>query len=437
MESRGGATCLKAGGSRDPVTKECAVFSTFLLSRYERTLANSYFLRHGVEERSLAAILKEVFAYVRKLEDEKALYLNQNSQLKRLLDRDPCDSDSDSPLPRKRGRQRSGSPEAACESEAEVQQMASVRESAVVSEGPKRSADSQDNGLYEELRAEIAGLRDLVEQERKRRVQLEQEKKNLELQLYQENFRKVKARKSVVLHKDLSGGSARSAPDSPAPLVATFPTTVQEERLPSISTLSTAVPPRHRAPPSSLQTLANCSSQSHVSMAIVEPRVTLVPSTGILPASPLPPENVASVPVRSQTLAPVEHRRESTNNTLYMASTSRENLNTIVEAIRMVEGEHLFRDTLPSPQAPPSSYPAPATVKVENTCQSQLILAECELSDEEPLALTTSPVRQRERDNILLMSNTPPAASASLVTLSTHPRTHPDLYHTASHGSSH
>lgn len=253
---------------------------------------------HDGEKLSKAAILQHTAEYIYQLEQEKARLLSQNSQLKRLLSsqmsQDSDGSSSDSPLPkRKKGD--------------------STDDEGIAGMGP------QDPDAKEDVAREMIELRMQLERERRLRIMVEEQMRGLETQLYPERMTHSTQQGYKTEFKSEDEASAPS-PDQAAHMetaaaeISHFGTCGQGHSSPVCS------PAAHREATSPVTDMPQDLS-------------THTPTTTLPHRDAEPPQQCS--PCASPERVP------------YHASTSRQNLETIVEAIRHLEGDHLFRDDEP------------------------------------------------------------------------------------------
>ncbi|KAH6936392.1 hypothetical protein HPB50_016452 [Hyalomma asiaticum] len=265
-----------------------------------------------------AAILQHTAEYIYQLEQEKTRLLSQNSQLKRLLNcqmsQDSDGSSSDSPLPkRKKGD--------------------NMDDEGIAGMSP------QDTDTKEDVLRELVDLRVQLERERRLRMILEDQARGMESQAYTERIREAPA--TAPHHKvkteevtDTTKAAvvvAQSPPELPTPQFSPAPAPVA---LPAGSTSPPRAHPQPAEPlPSPTADLPQDLS-THSMQPAAPAAVTVAP------------------PVTAREEAAVPPLQSSPCTSPYHASTSRQNLETIVEAIRHLEGDHLFRDDEPHSAAP-------------------------------------------------------------------------------------
>ncbi|CAN7943317.1 unnamed protein product, partial [Ixodes pacificus] len=254
-----------------------------------------------------AAILQHTAEYIYQLEQEKTRLLSQNSQLKRLvssqMSQDSDGSSSDSPLPkRKKGDNGELNDEGIAGmslQEAECKEDASAREAM-------------------ELRMQF-------DRERQLRLILEEQVRSFEAQLYPDRPRDPASHHKVKAENTLCAPADHLPPPSPhfSP----------PHHLPEGTGSPPRPPPAHPAPE-----LPPAASPVPDLPQDLSTHSTLASAT---PPAPPPPPPPATVPASKE-------EGRSACASPYHASTSRQNLETIVEAIRHLEGDHLFRDDEPS-----------------------------------------------------------------------------------------
>ncbi|KAF0295235.1 Transcription factor AP-4 [Amphibalanus amphitrite] len=266
--------------------------------------------QHEGEKLSKAAILQQTSDFIYSLEQEKARLLTQNCQLKRLLGQQQQAGDSDaasatdSPASAHRNASRE-SAEAPAPSEEAAAAPAAPAEPAAP---PPQEAEAAS------IRQELSELRAQLEQERR--------------------------------HRLLTEDRLRLAEAPPPPPPATpFAERLHAGHVPLLKPKVELV----EAP-----------------LEPAEPPLTghgLEPQTALLLAGRCQPAGAAlraaaaaaSTAARGTHPAQVRRRPDSAVGArrvpLYVGSaTSRQNLDTIVEAIRHLEGDHLFQDLVPAPE---------------------------------------------------------------------------------------
>ncbi|CAG2109637.1 unnamed protein product [Medioppia subpectinata] len=306
---------------------------------------------HDGEKLSKAAILQHTADYIYQLEQEKTRLLAQNCQLKRLVNNQMAPeselSNDNSPLHKRIKLEKT--PLAtngvdSCDSSDEV-----------FCRSPKSATTSMVDSTEptsDDLKREMVELRLQLDRERRLRMTLEDQTRALETQLYPEKIREiahnVQYHYKPVKHNDMSSSSqeltesdvaadevigetieieTNSCPASPqmcgisAPKCFTTPVT---------SSIKTEVIDGHTdVEPQDLSSKSNSCS----------PKKTKTCSQPAAIALPIDVPFIASEAIdRGVTLEIIDPVNGS------YGSTSRQNLDTIVEAIRHLEGDHLFRD---------------------------------------------------------------------------------------------
>ncbi|GFG38358.1 hypothetical protein Cfor_05703, partial [Coptotermes formosanus] len=267
---------------------------------------------------------------------------------------------------------------------------------AIIANTSVSSISGLDNG---DPSREMIELRVQLDRERRLRMHLEDQVRSLDSQLYPERIREITQQVQLQYHhQDVLEHSAptvtvttsqrcRSESQPPLPVqTATQPVSVAllQETAAAVAQLqvwaASACEGRTRIIPATVKTVLSAASLPPVAQN------TTVVSTSPLPLSPTPPP-ASPVPVVSESPCPsppapmspppppeqrlpsvleaaikaepkveVERLPSPTSASddvtpqarLYLPSTSRQNLETIVEAIRHLEGDHLFSDD-PSP----------------------------------------------------------------------------------------
>lgn len=227
-----------------------------------------------------AAILQQTAEYIYSLEQEKTRLLSQNCQLKRLLNQH---EGGEIPLKKRKN-------------DIVMQHTSSIipdstEETVITTHLPEPVAVI--NVTCPMKKEDANELRLQLERERRLRMVLEDQVRSLESQVFPENARDLS--QHVTLHYSQSevtlAANVNGVPSAVAVTTVTQTNDVKKEPEPEAPLLEAAIK--------------------------AEPRVEV------------------------EVLAETQHDQHSR---LYLASTSRQNLETIVEAIRHLEGDHLFGD---------------------------------------------------------------------------------------------
>ncbi|GBM46641.1 Transcription factor AP-4 [Araneus ventricosus] len=271
------------------------------------------------EKLSKAAILQSTADYVYQLEQEKTRLLEQNSQLSRRMLNSPHinhDSDgscSESPLPKRKKREP-----ADC-----------------VDEGIGSSSPSRSENGVDDVKRELIDLRLQLEQERTLRLLLEEQVRSLESRLYPSGNRpdsveqihlqyhsgtEDNIKSSLNMGHESGLGSPQSQISS-QDIESSHEISLREST-PELS--GTEIPEDLSGKNNSM--LLQCVDELSLSDVTTIPGLLMSPNH-INVSSSFPVE----ISITPQQAA-------------YKVSTSRQNLETIVEAIRHVEGDHMFRD---------------------------------------------------------------------------------------------
>lgn len=298
---------------------------------------------HEGEKLSKAAILQQTTQYIYQIEQEKTRLLSQNCQLKRLLNQQNQDSDggssSDSPIPKRK------------KSDAETLSFDEV----VVN---VTSSPDYGETSMEKLKQEMIELRAQLMHERRVRMLLE---RNLEAKLCSDPSRESGQKVQVQYNGTIVPEAYKIVE-----VRCNGPLSPVGQSLPS--------------PPPASDTLVAVDSSNHIitdvtttTTSTILPMASCVQEIRVPPISQQKPYSDTEDEDDDEDVLIEEEEEEESNasfnspsfRTSYepqnasskpmvppmstMASTSRQNLETIVEAIRHLEGDHLFNDD-PAPR---------------------------------------------------------------------------------------
>ncbi|KOC71264.1 Transcription factor AP-4, partial [Habropoda laboriosa] len=334
-----------------------------------------------------AAILQQTAEYIYQLEQEKTQLLSQNCQLKRLVNQH---EGGDVPIKKRKPDNQGGVvvslPMHVSESGDEGLGSMSPEPLSVI------TVTTEGHSV---VNSEVVELRRQLERERHARLHLEKQMRAIQSQLYPERFRDnqlITYQPQVIEHTDnviaqeteeavaaLQVVSVVSL--APVGATQTVETSSPDPSSPPLSPQPADMVPviKQEEAPGSPKIVT--FSQNQVFSAIEEQttedsfsspsRVTYTTNTGefkntspqYITTSPSRPFSPAAEPQRlpsvleaamkAEPKVEVERQLPSPSNTLddgspqarlYLANTSRQNLETIVEAIRHLEGDHLFSD---------------------------------------------------------------------------------------------
>lgn len=285
-----------------------------------------------------AAILQQTAEYIYSLEQEKTRLLSQNCQLKRLLNQH---EGGEVPLKKRKNE--------IVPHVSSVIPADSTDDSTITnSRSPEPVAVITVTSASQKKEAEGSELRVQLDRERRLRRLLEDRLHTLEAQMYPENGHAALFEQTKLSECKVENEVIEEAPvEAPA-----VPTT----RAPTV--------PTSRAPAAALTTTPLAP--------LTTPHVALVTP----PAAPTPVAPLLEAAIKAEPRVEVEVLPDAAHETpsrLYLASTSRQNLETIVEAIRHLEGDHLFREesgdaplalTKKAERAPP---PRPGVIVVKHS----------------------------------------------------------------------
>lgn len=244
---------------------------------------------HEGEKLSKAAILQQTAEYIYSLEQEKTRLLNQNSQLKRLL--------------------------------GQTQHMMETDETDSSGPAPKRRLmDTGQKLLFEEENEELVEVQNKYERERRTRMLLEEKVRTLEAQAYTANKKfSLEDRVEIIDggsldyqgHTILTPGAKKQGTGAAG--MDTIVLSAASDRLPSIIQVNECIKDGNRVEVEHLPRLTEFTEGSQaLEIASVQD-----PETGT---------------TRQYILTQMSD------------TTSKQNLETIVEAIRHLEGDHLFSE---------------------------------------------------------------------------------------------
>ncbi|XP_076336102.1 uncharacterized protein LOC143239142 isoform X2 [Tachypleus tridentatus] len=284
------------------------------------------------EKLSKAAILQNTAEYIYQLEQEKARLLVQNCQLKRMLNSqmnvDSDGSSSDSPLPK---RKKTETVESSDEG--------------IGSMSPRGSTTN----VTEEMKQEMIDLQDRVHKEHQLQIIHEKQAQSLDMQMYADQVlgtieehlpekTKIEQHSSYLLNKEHlsspTAGLSQNESDSSEGSVPLPCTDIPED----LSGKACTVLSSHSR---------DIEMASSTQLYVVD--------SSILTSKPIPlvSNDVCISPLKPAKTKDLTHYT-TLSHTYQANSTSRQNLETIVEAIRHLEGDHMFRDD-PEPFIIPKS----------------------------------------------------------------------------------
>ncbi|XP_017888162.1 helix-loop-helix protein 11 isoform X2 [Ceratina calcarata] len=384
---------------------------------------------HEGEKLSKAAILQQTAEYIYQLEQEKTQLLSQNCQLKRLVNQH---EGGDVPIKKRKPDNQGGVmvslPMHVSESGDEGLGSMSPEPLSVI------TVTTEGHSV---VNSEVVELRRQLERERHARLHLEKQMRAIQSQLYPERFRdnqliayqphEVIEHTDNVIAQETEEAVAALQVVSVVSLASVGATQTVEASSPVPSSPPLSPQPADMVPVEIKEEEVDSSSpkivtfaQNQVFSTIEEQttgdsfssssRVAYTTSTGefknaspqYITTSPSRPFSPAAEPQRLPSVLEAAMKAEpkveverlpSPSNTLddgspqtrlYLANTSRQNLETIVEAIRHLEGDHLFSDepaqdvplALTNKQTANGSSKASATSSASSTAKQRLFPAE-------------------------------------------------------------
>ncbi|XP_067009719.1 transcription factor AP-4 isoform X2 [Anabrus simplex] len=324
---------------------------------------------HEGEKLSKAAILQQTAEYIYQLEQEKTSLLSQNCQLKRLVNQHE-------------GQHESSSKKRKLDTNTVVVPLTAVpvtvsesSDEGIGSMSPEPVSIISTSSLHvdSDHSREMIELRVQLDRERKLRMHLEDQVRSLESQLYPERIREITQQVQMQYHHQEVIEHTPTRRSEPQPTSGIVPMSLVQETAAAVAHLQVvsgaAIPPVG-------QTTVVTSSPVHIRSRSPSPSILLgLPG----PDSPVreaatptpPPPPISPSPIAEQRLPSIleaaikaEPKVEverlpspssasddvTPQSRLYAASTSRQNLETIVEAIRHLEGDQFINDG-PSPHS--------------------------------------------------------------------------------------
>lgn len=273
---------------------------------------------HEGEKLSKAAILQQTAEYIYQLEQEKTRLLSQNCHLKRLLNQHEGEATSNKK--RKTEGLVVSVPNPISESSDEGGELVPIApQSAVISKVEMDTATPND----------LIEIRSQLDRERRLRMVLEEQVRSLESQLYPERIREITHQVQLQYSQHEGGEDSSGAVITP----------MRREVLSGAAETVAAV--------ANLQVVSGSALQP-----VAHTETVIATVTGSPPASPRLP-SILEAAIKAEPKVEVErlpsphslsHEDRMSQARVYLASTSRQNLETIVEAIRHLEGDSLFGD---------------------------------------------------------------------------------------------
>nr|CAD7574643.1 unnamed protein product [Timema californicum] len=321
-----------------------------------------------------AAILQQTAEYVYQLEREKTSLLSQNCHLKRLVNQHEGQQESVPVKKRKIENTNSvvvSMTSLPCESSDEgTGSMSPEPVTIIAATPPALSSHSR----------EMIELRIQLDRERRLRMHLEEQVRTLESQIYPERIREMTQQLQIKLQYQQGVSGLTEKP----PVVEH--TSQQQQSMSAGGLVSVSILPdtpqlqvvsAASVPPVG-QTTTVATAQEEEEEEMMSPCPSPVPIPACPPTPPPQEQRLPSAleaAIKAEPKVEVERLPSPAPDDatprvgLYPPSTSRQNLETIVEAIRHLEGDHLFQDD-PAPLHTHLTHPEPA--------------------QEAPLALTTT-----------------------------------------------
>ncbi|XP_075224780.1 transcription factor cropped isoform X2 [Lycorma delicatula] len=393
---------------------------------------------HEGEKLSKAAILQQTAEYIYQLEQEKTRLLSQNCQLKRLINQH--EGEANSALKKRKTdagvvvsmTPNESSDEGAAGGILSPEPIAIVTGSGVTGAGSSptiiTSMDVENNAASNP--ADLIELRVQLDRERGLRMILEDQVRSLETQLYPERIREITQQVQLQYQQrdeeeiqpavitpirresgsssgsEATGPSVMSQQQETAAAVATLQV-VSAASLQPVSHTETVIATVNSTPPASPQPASSPAAPNSTSNAS---RLTSILEAAIKAE---PKVEVERIPSPNSSAGD-----ELTQARVYLASTSRQNLETIVEAIRHLEGDALFSEggngELPSNGASSRGQRPRIAIQSTGSVTATTTASSSTSPQDAPLALTkqsSTPRLLKVEMNPFLQFNNPPRST--------------------------
>ncbi|XP_014249196.1 transcription factor AP-4 isoform X2 [Cimex lectularius] len=281
---------------------------------------------HEGEKLSKAAILQQTAEYIYQLEQEKTRLLSQNCHLKRLLNQHEGEASANKKRKTDSGLVVTVS-NPICESGDEGADIVAVAQPTIT---PNLEVDTN---VVSGATNDLIDVRVQLDRERRLRMILEEQVRSLESQLYPERIREITQQVQLQYQqREEEENGAVITPMRREVLNGSAETVAAVANLQVVSANSLQ-PVAHTETVIATVTNSPPNSPSSRLPSILEAAIKAEPKVEVerLPS----PHAVATTQEERMSQARV-----------YLASTSRQNLETIVEAIRHLEGDNLFSDSV-------------------------------------------------------------------------------------------
>jgi len=254
--------------------------------------------QHEGEKLSKASILQQTADYIYSLEQEKTRLLSQNCQLKRLL--------------------------------GQTQHLVDTDETDSAPAPKRRLVDTGQKLLLEEDE-DLTEIQNKLEKERRTRMALEERVRALENQLYSNNRKQIIQRYSTDEMEQESVGYQSQTPVSQTVLTPA----AKKQGPPTVPATGTGLETVVIDQSGKLPSIIQCVKTAEGGRVEVEQ----IPRLSDLPHDTVQAVEIANVPDPETGVT-----RQYIVTTQMCDTTSKQNLETIVEAIRHLEGDHLFSE---------------------------------------------------------------------------------------------
>ncbi|RWS29663.1 transcription factor AP-4-like protein [Leptotrombidium deliense] len=299
--------------------------------------------KHDGEKLSKAAILQHTAEYIYQLEQDKTKLLAEICQLKKMLAQD-FEATDESVSPTKKIKVE------------KVKEESHNSDSS--DEGiqcyPSREMQCDSDSTHDEIRTELIEVRKILDRERRLRMQLEDQVRGLEAQLYPERIKEIANQVQLQFQTRSDGEQIITQVDETSAAVSSV---VSDEIVAETIEIETQSCPESPPMQPTIVIQAPSSISSSTAFNIDTPQdLTSKSSKSSCKSSSKSPQPAAialpiDVPFIESDSQNSEGQSTVTVQIIGLSAdsvaanrNSRQNLDTIVEAIRHLEGDHLFRD---------------------------------------------------------------------------------------------
>ncbi|RWS09934.1 transcription factor AP-4-like protein [Dinothrombium tinctorium] len=300
--------------------------------------------KHDGEKLSKAAILQHTAEYIYQLEQDKTKLLQEICQMKRAPQESDPGFDSVSPTKKIKVEKVKDDCHNSDSSADEGIQCFAARE-----------VHCDSDSANEEIRSELIEVRKVLDRERRLRMQLEDQVRALEAQLYPERIKEI-ANQVQLQFQNRNTNDSESAHQVDETSAAVSSVVSDEIVAETIEIETHSCPESPQMQPTIVIQAPTSTSTSSTTFTIDSPQdLTAKSAKNSCKSSKSPQPAAIALPIDVPFIGSDSQNSEGqstvtvqiiglSTDAVAANSTSRQNLDTIVEAIRHLEGDHLFRD---------------------------------------------------------------------------------------------